>query len=284
MADNEAQLDLGSLLSRAKIFLDLSRIFPARIFFYLLAFLPGVLFVVAILLGNPTLIRCLIGRLKSAALPHIPEYLIVSVILILMFAIGLAFMLVDALVAFVMTYLYRFSVFCWKQLCRSLIRRIVAQLRKHSFWSRRRWLILVDRYALSKGYELSEGWQKVQSLWRKCARKLVKARYGLDPADLEDSDMEALYWTLGFPIPEETRADMFLVACHAMGWAGLCACSLAPALKNEYFVVFCIFLIVNGLLHDYYLVKRRVDPKISGTLAIRSILKGLRENTEHVAK
>lgn len=224
------------------------------------------------------------GRLATESLPPIHEYFVVSVLVVLAFAVGYAFMLVDALITFVFTYVYRLCGFCWRQLCKWPLRPVVSWLLKYPFWGRRHSLVMLQRYALSKGYLDSDEWRKVQSLWLKCADRLVKVRYGIEPSDLRGDDWQVLYWTIGFGVPEQARADMMLVASHAMGWAGLSASRIAPVLKNEYFLVFCIFLIVNGLLHHYYVVKRRVDPKISGTLAIRATLRALHQNGQPVEK
>lgn len=275
-----ADLDIEQLLNLAKtkIFLDLSKVFPARLFSYLVAFLPGFFFAVSILLASPELAGRLAGRVATQGIPIVGRYFTMAVVLILTFAVGYAFMLVDAFIQYVFGYWYRIRNFCWRELCRWPLGPLTNRLLKKPFWNRRPWIMTFNRYVISTGYLGSDEWNRLWRLWVVCARRLVKVRYGIDPADLSDRDWEVLYWTLAFTGSEETRGDVLMIAIHAMGWAGLFAIRIVPALKTPYYLIFCIFLIINGLLHDYYVVKRSVEPRASGILTVRAILKALRED------
>ena len=98
-------------------------------------------------------------------------------------------------------------------------------------------------------------------------------RYGVNFNDLENDDQAVLYWNLGRMTPEEFRGSVILVACHAAGWAGLVASRIAPTLQTKYYIGFCLFLILNGLLHAYYVIKGKSDLRFAGILPLRALLR-----------
>ena len=67
-----------------------------------------------------------------------------------------------------------------------------------------------------------------------------------------------------------------MIVCEATGWCGVAATLFAPPLKNKYYLAFCVFLIVSGLVHAFYTVKRLNNPRIFGFLKIRALLRELR--------
>jgi hypothetical protein len=73
---------------------------------------------------------------------------------------------------------------------------------------------------------------------------------------------------------EEFRGSVTVIACHAAGWAGLGATCVAPALRDRYYIAFCLFLVLNGLLHAYYVIRRQFDPRLAGALALRAVIRG----------
>jgi hypothetical protein len=64
-----------------------------------------------------------------------------------------------------------------------------------------------------------------------------------------------------------------MIATHATGWSGIAALQIAPALRNKYYICFCLFLILNGLIHDFYVVVRRFNPIAGGYINIRAALR-----------
>lgn len=271
-----AEFDLNELInsSRVKFFLDLSKVFPSKAFIYLAALLPGLFFEISVLLANPELVR----RIAVQQTFVTNQYVTIAIFVFLAFVVGNAFMLVVMFIQFVFGYLYRFWSFCWKQFCKWPLKPILDWLLKKPSLARHRSLIEFYRYVLDRGYLSPTEWQKLWHCWMVFARRLVSTRYGIKEEELKSGDWEILYWTLGSPTQEETRGDVMMIASHSMGWAGLSASQIAPALGNRYYIALCIFLIFNGLLHDYYLTKRRVDPRISGYTNVRAILREFPEN------
>jgi hypothetical protein len=82
-----------------------------------------------------------------------------------------------------------------------------------------------------------------------------------------------LYNTLGTPTPEEVRGNVFAIAIHATGWAGIAACALAPSLKNRYYLALCVLMIIPGLFHDCFVAIRRTQPLAVAYVTTRALLR-----------
>jgi hypothetical protein len=253
---------------------DISKVLPSRPYAILADFLPGIFFEVSILLANPEFIRGLTADSQRSL--AISPYLMLIIALFLAFAIGNGFMQLVMFVQYLLGYLYRFWNSLWKQLCKWPLRPLSTWLLKKPRW-RHPVFVKFNRYLVETGYELSGEWKKIQGCWHVLARQLLKTRYGIEPEDVKDDEWEVLYWTLGTPTIEDMRGSLMMIATHATGWSGLAAARIAPALQNRYYLGFCIFLVLTGLLNNYYVVVSRNDPHVAGYINVRALLREFRK-------
>ena len=258
-----------------------SRIVPERIYSYLAALLPGVFFEISIVVADPTLISRLVERAEQSFTLGRP--ITVTIALFLAYLIGTALMFIPPLIQhYVLEPLYRIWWFLWKQFCKWPLFPIVRWL-----MGKKRFAPMTEvhdfyKYILDIGFTIRpEEAQNAWSCWLTFARRLLKQRYGINPDDLhQDNQWGALYWILGIWYPEDLRGNLLVICLEATGWAGLAASRVAPALQTKYFLYFVGLLIVIGLLHDLYVVRRNVDPRISSYSHIRAILRELRRLPE----
>lgn len=251
--------------------IDLSKVIPSRAHEFFVGFLPGLFFVFSVMLANPDLIARLAA--KSAQSLTLGHYATFAIVLFLAFVIGNAFILVDMFIQYLLGYAYDFKLFLLLKLYKWPLRQITDRLAK---WRRLQRVEAFNRFRMRIQVRAQVGfepeWQKFWSCWIVLARRLLKVRYGIEHVP-DDNAWSVLYLSLGMPTPKELRGYMTLIAAHAIGWAGLAATLMASSLWNKYYVGFSLFLILNGLLNDYYATKRRVDPCANGYLAIRAILR-----------
>jgi len=250
--------------------LDLSKFLPEEPYNYLAPFLPGGFFEVSILLANPDLVSQTVAKpQQNFAIGH---YMMLGIALFLAFAIGNGFILLVTLIQYFFAHLFRFCVFLWKHLCKWSLQPLSAWLLKKTS-GKRQWIFRFNRYAMETGSEGSEEWKKPAVCWKIFAWQLLKMRYGIAPEHINEDVWEVLYWTLGTPTREERRGSMMMIASHATGWSGLAAALIAPVLVNRYYLSFCAFMILNGLLHDYYVIVQRLDTRVAGYLNVRAVLR-----------
>jgi hypothetical protein len=109
--------------------------------------------------------------------------------------------------------------------------------------------------------------QAIMQVWHQIAIRLLKYYKIEEPARGSEAWMPWI-GVFGRLEPEDVRGSMMMVASHATGWSGLAAIHFAPALHKQYFLVFCLFLIFSGLLHDYGVAHRLSSPEQSWRLGI----------------
>jgi hypothetical protein len=256
--------------------IDLSKVLPSRAYdhfaLFLASFLPGLFFVFSIAFAKPGLISVLAAESEqSLALGH---YATALVGLFLAFIIGSGFILVDTLIQYLLSYAYRFKMFLYRQLCKWPLKQVTQWLLTKPRWQ----TVSLGKFhgqVVTWGAIGFDDWRRYQSCWFVLVRRLLRVRYGIESRELKDDDWEVLYSNLGSITPEDFRGSMMLIAMHASGWAGLLAARIAPVLQNRYYVGFSLFLIFNGLMHGYYVAMHRFDPRMSGDLTIRAVLREL---------
>jgi hypothetical protein len=254
--------------------IDLSKVLPSRAYdhfaVFLASFLPGLFLIFSLVLAKPDLVMGLAS--KSEQTLAFGRYGTAAMGLFLAFVIGSGFLLINTLIQYVFTYLYQLKVFIYLQLCKWPIKQITQWLLKKPRWQSASLsnfhVRVVTRAAI--GFE---DWRKFQGCWFVLVRRLLKVRYGIESSELKDDEWSVLYSNLGSITPEDSRGSMMMIAIHACGWAGLVATRLAPVLRNRYYVGFCLLLILNGLMHAYYVVQGRFDPRYAGGLVIRAVLR-----------
>jgi hypothetical protein len=251
----------------------LSNVIPPRTYTYLSAMIPGLFFELSILLGNPAYVRQLLD--KSRAGFALDRYTILAVALFLAFVIGNGFMLFVGLVQRLLGFVYRVRAFLWRQLRKWPLAPFSTWIRQKPFWSRRQWIHVFANDIIERAGPFGSGVPEgVRKCWARFARRILES-YKIEHNDL-------LYGTLGTLTPREQRGSVFMIASEAIGWCGLAAAFLAPALRSRYYLGFAVLLVFAGIIHDWYLAERLSDPKTWGLLELRVIIREL-ERTSRLA-
>ena len=249
---------------------------PSRAYEYLAAFLPGLFFMFSIALANPDFVL----RIEQRSLVF-GRYAIFGMAVVLAFVIGQAFIFIDTLIQWLFSYAHRVKILFYRKVCEWPLRQFSSWLMAKPQWQRypaiAHFHFRVSRIA-STGFQ---DWRAFQGCWHVFARRLLKVRYGIESTALKDDELGVLYSNLGTLTSEEFRGSMVLIASHATGWAGLVATRIAPSLRNRWFVGLSVFLILNGLLHAYYVTLGRFDIRISGVLQIAECPQGVSENRSY---
>jgi hypothetical protein len=73
------------------------------------------------------------------------------------------------------------------------------------------------------------------------------------------------------------RGQTFAITVHATGWSGFAATRFAGPLQNKYYLLFCLFLVIVWLHHDWYVALRRYNPPAVGYMNIRALLREYRK-------
>jgi hypothetical protein len=246
----------------------------------LFAILPGLFFEASILLANPALVYTLVAR----AQPFIgtSHYATLGLALFLAFIISNAFIFLVLVSQTLLGYLYRLRAVMWGEFCTWAVYPLISRLQEKPWWSRRQTLRHFALYVGNvrirhSGVDLD---RDTRHCWALLARRLLKDRYNLEAADLDQDDWNVLYDTLGPLSLADVRGDYTVIAYEAIGWSGLAATLLAPALRNRYYVSLSIVLIVWGLLHDWHVVGNVTNPRFLGFLKIRTLLREYQNTTE----
>jgi hypothetical protein len=250
--------------------LELSKVLPSRPYVFLAAFLPGFFFETSILLANPELASRLIANFqKSFPTNH---YLLLGTGLFLAFVIGTGFLLLVTFIQYIYAHVYRLFRSIWGRICRSPLYPLSVWAMKHPSW-RRPWLSRLSAHLSNRGLMDAADSIPVRRCWGKIASQLLKSRYGIDPTQFNEDEWPVLFWTLPTRTRWEVRGDLSMIASQATGWSGLAAILLAPTLRNGYYLTFSLFLILNGLLHDFYLIQRNLHPTAAAYTTLRATLR-----------
>jgi hypothetical protein len=234
--------------------------------------MPGLFFEFSILLANPAL-ACQLA-LRSQESFGFGRYLTLFVGLFLAFVIGNTLMLFASLIQMAVGYVYSLYLFLWKLFERKVLLPVLTKLTHIPGWTPPKWFF--DLYVLTV-----TNVQRVSSTeptpaylwWETLAKQLLLKRYGLSEESLPAASFSPLQKVLTVPTAEEIRGSILVNASHATGWAALIASKFAPALRTKWYITFAVFLIVYGLLHDWYVAKRLNDPDMGDTLRLRAVLR-----------
>jgi hypothetical protein len=260
--------------------LELSKVLPTRPYALLAAFLPGLFFETSILLANPDLVYRLIANLQKSFPTNLYTLLdtrlflalAIGISLFLAFVIGDGFMLLVTFIQYIFARVYRLLRFAWRHMCGWPLLPLLQWAIMHPTW-RRPWLTRLSKRMSDTSQDFTAHQAAVQGCWGRIARQLLKSRYGINPNEFAEDEWPVLFWTLATPKRWEVRGDLSMIASHACGWSGLAAILLAPALRNGYYFTFSLFLILSGLIHDFYLIQRNFDPTSAGYVNVRATLR-----------
>lgn len=262
----------------------LSNIVPAGAYTLCYALLPGLFFEISILLANPARINELATKAEIGfGLGHGAA---AGLALIIAFIIGNAFMFLVLLIQAFLGYLYRLRSFVWEELCTSLLFPIIIRFQGRRWWADRRTLSDLARYIqhvrmLHLGVDFDKG---TRQCWALFAKKLLKSRYDIEAADLDQEQWNVLYWALGPLSLSDRRGSMTMIMFEATGWCGLSAILFAPVLRSGYFVIFCTLLILPGLSHDWNVAGSLTNPRFLACLKIRALLREYQKPLRHAEK
>lgn len=130
----------------------------------------------------------------------------------------------------------------------------------------------------SKAFENEPIPKEVIECWGQAASILLEKRYGIEvKGKIPDEQWSLWYAALWTPSAGLMRGDMVGMALHATGWAGLTALIFASDLRNLPYISFSAFFVIFGLLVDYYLAKRLMDPRQNGATRLRALLAELKQ-------
>lgn len=234
--------------------LDLSKALHPRVVDILMAFMPGLFFEISVLIGNPALVLSLYR-------PPLDRATVIVIAVFTAFVIGNFFMLWVRFLQIILNALLR----AWYRLFPPLWKKILIRLlRAKGDPPRQSWLASFTflRHAQQEAWD-DAPFQEIAHAWQQIATRLLKF-YEIDPPGPSDSEA----WTawsgvLGSFEPEDVRGIVIMLASHATGWSGLAAIHFAPALRNWYFMVFCLFSIFAGLHHGCEVAYRLGSPECS---------------------
>lgn len=144
------------------------------------------------------------------------------------------------------------------------------------------WVTLIERFLAFLYPKLCANDREIpesaRRFWALVARKLLEEQYGIKPETLGQEDWNALYGTLGIPTQRDRRGVVFLIASEAVGWSGIAAMLFAQGLRNRYYFIFSLILIVAGLFHDWWVAEGLKSGQYIGSLKISVLLRELRES------
>lgn len=235
--------------------------------------IPGLFFELSILAGNPLYVRQLLDKAHTAF--AFDRYTSLAIALFAAFIIGNGFMLFVSLVQWLLGFVYRIWAFLWTQFCKWPLAPFLNWIRQKPFWGKRQWVHeFANRVSDRAGPFGSDVPLGARKCWARFARRILE-NYGIQPGELGQEEWNALYGTLGTMTAMEQRGSVFMIASEAIGWCGLAAARFAPALRIRSYLAFAILLISSGMLHDWYVARRRFDPLAFGLLEIRVIVREL---------
>jgi hypothetical protein len=269
----------------------LSRVLPPKTYLYFSAFLPGLFFVFSVLLANPELASQLAARSHEGF--GFGRYFTLVIGLFFGFVIGNALMLFTSLVQYAIRCIYRIVLFFWEQIQTHILLPVLMSL-THTWktppattanpnptpiprWIPPKWVNRLYERTLTKV-------QRIQNLnprptaaylwWDAFARRVLVKRYYFPAEDkLPAVSFQPLQDVLAEPSAEEIRGSVLMNASQATGWAAIVASRFAPDLRNKGYIIFALFLIGCGLIHDFSVAKYLYDPDIGDTARLRALLR-----------
>jgi hypothetical protein len=219
------------------------------------------------------MVRRLVDQSRSGY--SLGYYTPLAIAMILAFIIGNGFMFLVMLVQRVFGYLYLLRTYLWKGINRRVLLPVLKPMLRRPEWNRRPWFQRVSRYVQERSLPTPLGLFEVQRCWHLVVAEVLKRRYKIEARGI-DIGWGVWYSILSTLKPEDMRGSILMIAFHAAGWCGIVATHFASALKNHYYIGFCLLLIFSGLRHDWWVVKRLYDPVFGGLLRIRAGLDQLR--------
>jgi hypothetical protein len=254
--------------------IDISKAIPRSALTYLVALVPGLFFGMALMLGNPELVRDLLSRSKTVY--GFNAYVLLTFALVLAFIVGNAFVIFVVHIQWIFRYVILLRIASWRMCCKTLLLPRLTRMTHTPGKQNPAWLNRMYLYVSGKSMLWDPRLHEVQKCWHVVASELLQRKYGIRDYKVAGSDWGVWYSALWVPSNAERRGSLFAIAFHATGWSGLVAARFAPALRYRWFLFFSLFLIGCGIVHDFFVARNHVDPVYLGLVRINNALAQLR--------
>ena len=235
--------------------LDLSKAPHPRIADFLLTFIPGFLFEVFLIVGNPELVH----RVVQRALAAVPVHYAVGVAaaIALAYCIGATLFVFQRFVVFLMSRVYLWR---WRRVeaRRKMIKeKVMASGKADGVPSVDAKTTTLAAQVLTKEMDETAMRHTLEMIRLRLGDEVLKRRYGLEALNSPTPEkIEAWRLLLRNPTPEEERGNQGIRALTATVYGGIICLFLAPQLCHA--VLLCVFgfILFIGLWHDYGIVDR----------------------------
>jgi hypothetical protein len=238
--------------------LDLSKALHPRLWDMVPAFMPGLFFEICVFLADPDWFYRIVGH------AHLDCYMEITIVLILAFIVGNGFMFWVMMLRMESEIVYRRAKFSWAKFVKYLSSSKGVPA-KRPWFGRFKWVDRAFQKLISH-----PGAKGSSQAWRRAASKLLERRYGIDPQEIHTDEWRAWIPALGTPKLDDFRGSLLVLTSQATGWSGMAAAYFAPTLRNRYFMPFCGFLILYGVLHNISVIARWNNA--NWLIALRSVL------------
>jgi hypothetical protein len=256
--------------------IDVSSVFPKKLWAYLLGLIPGMVFVLTVAFGDPMIINQIIERIKQAY--PFPAYALIFLLAASCLVIGETFFLLGMYVMSLIDALYRAQ------------RYAVFDLTLGSDWLYIALGRLKARFGMTKFQRLSRiiMWARstkaqfhLRPVWH-CQRIVINQilirKYGISD-EMSAGAVKLQGWMAGLDRPPAEFPDALWSARTFLecGLAECVAFYIAPALRNRYFVVICAVFLITGLFESVRLIRRTREPFRLSVARLRGLLEQLAE-------
>ena len=249
---------------------DLSNIVRRSSLAPLSAFIPGLFFEISILLGNPQLITS--RTAPAEKLVPLSPYLQLAIALFLAFIIGRASMLLVHFIQHVLTYVHLARLALSAKLRTPVLIPMLNQLANMRLFASRPTFQNLRARVSQHAADAQKEARPASTALHKLASKLFLERYGVNLGTAGE-ELEPLLWAVGTLTELEWRGPLLIIASEATGWCGLVATTLAPTLRNSYYIALSLIFLLTGLHNDYRVAGRRTDPEATAAWKTRAILR-----------
>ncbi len=260
--------------------IDVSNFIPKRLWIYLLGIIPGLLFELSLVFGDPKLAQAMINRAKQVY-PFQP-YALLILFLVSSLVVGQIFFLLSWFADLLISFAYGLKKsLILATLGSNWLYRLFGRLQgippKRNFFIRS--LSRLVMWGRKKRFPFEI--RPTLKCQRLAATQLLKRKYGVNPNNgpWEWVDQEWQVWlsVLGKQPPVFREALLTMRTFLGCGIAELAALYISPTLRNRYFIAITSVLIASGCVQSLDFAKRRYDPMRGSLTRLVAVLAELAE-------
>ena len=258
---------------------DLSNVVPRRVGTYLVAILPGLVFIISIALGDPGVIHHLLDRLRETY--SLSPYALLFLFTFSSFVVGQTFFLAAWFVEVALVFVYRLPGFCMKITFGShwMYKLLGKAQRKgpnrNAFLRVFSWLIFRARTDRRESAT-----KMVLKCWRTAAVKLLEL-YGFDHDEshqlLSGPEGEAWYAILGKPSAQLQESLMVMRTILGCGLALIAAIYVSPDVRNRFVASVAIVFTAAGCFQLLSLIRWQENSTQMALVRLKSVLREISE-------